>query len=208
LDYLPKCFDLVVRYSSLKNHIDELQIKTNRFILRTLTVSDVNDRYVSWLTSPTINTFIENSRSNADIDSIRNYVLERVGRRDVVFMGIFEKVSGQHIGNIKYEPVDQKTGDATVGILIGEQSWWGVGAAGEVLAHTALHLYADQNISNIKLGVHKLNKSAIKAYKKIGFQERNLLSVETDKPQIIEMEWNLLQDNRFIALIESSHLLS
>jgi len=42
-----------------------------------------------------------------------------------LFLGIYTLESQEHIGNIKYEPIDLKCGIAIMGILIGEDKWKG-----------------------------------------------------------------------------------
>ena len=110
------------------------EILTNRFILRPLGVADVSDRYAGWLSDQATSQYISAKLNLADL---RQYVLEHSARDDVLFLGIFEKGSGLHIGNIKYEPVNTELGYAIMGILIGEPEWRGKGAAGEVLLASA-----------------------------------------------------------------------
>jgi len=58
---------------------------------------------------------------------------------------------------------------AVMGILIREQSWWGKGAALEVINASVKYLKDKYLIEEIILGVKENNISAIKAYQKIGF---------------------------------------
>ena len=75
----------------------------------------------------------------------------------------------EHIGNIKFEPVDMNNSIATMGILIGDYNWRGKGVASEVLISCSNWLYKNKNINKIILGVDKKNISAINAYKKSNF---------------------------------------
>lgn len=144
------------------------EIFTNRFILRPLGVADVSDRYAGWLSDQSTSQYITARLNLADL---RQYVLERSDREDVLFLGIFENKTGLHIGNIKYEPVDAELGYAIMGILIGEPDWRSKGVAAEVLLASAEWLSNYRNIKTIVLGVSRANTAAIRAYQKVGFIE-------------------------------------
>jgi hypothetical protein len=96
---------------------DVVLISTTRFFLRTLTVADVSERYLSWLEEGQAQRFINGAKCENDMDSLRTYVAQRETRDDILFLGIFAH-DGTHIGNIKYEPIDSASAVAVVGILI------------------------------------------------------------------------------------------
>lgn len=160
-------------------------IFTNRFILRLLNVDDVTDRYLGWLKDETTSKFI--SSTNLNINELREYVLERLNRDDVLFFGIFERITGLHIGNVKYEPVNSKLRYATVGILIGEADWRGKGVVTEVLSESTIWLHQYHNIEQIVLGVSFANLAAIQAYKKAGFIEQTSMHIQNDSPENMTM---------------------
>ena len=84
--------------------------------------------------------------------------------------------SGEHIGNIKYEPIDIEEHQATMGILIGEENWRGRGVATEVINKSAIWLQENLTINKILLGVDVGNIGAIRAYEKSGFKENKVLN--------------------------------
>jgi aryl-alcohol dehydrogenase-like predicted oxidoreductase/RimJ/RimL family protein N-acetyltransferase len=145
--------------------------ETRRFVLRRLTTSDVTDRYLRWLQDERANRFILTASATPDLGTLRSYVAERENRADVLFLGIFVKGTGSHIGNIKFEPVDKVAASATMGILIGDDEWRGKGVATEVLEGSARWLFENQGISKIELGVDRDNGAGIKAYVRAGFRE-------------------------------------
>jgi RimJ/RimL family protein N-acetyltransferase len=101
---------------------------------------------------------------------LKAYIEARSGRSDVLFLGIFTRPGGAHIGNIKYEPVDELAGYAVMGILIGEPAWRGRDVAGEVITASAAWLAAHRNIREFVLGVQRDHEAAISAYRRIGFR--------------------------------------
>ncbi len=147
-----------------------VEISTHRFTLKSLYLADVTQRYADWLSDSSINQFIS---SRLSLEDLQRYVLERTNRDDVLFLGIFNKVDGLHIGNIKYEPINTLQQYAIMGILIGDSEWRGKGVAGEVILASADWLHKNKSINHFVLGVSKTNSAAIRAYQKIGFIEKS-----------------------------------
>jgi len=145
-------------------------INTKRFQLKTLTTKDVTENYLSWFSgSKEVVEYIAYAKTNVDINKLRQYVKEREDREDVLFLGIFTN-SGQHIGNIKYEPINLKDKSATMGILIGNKEWRGKGVATEVIKYSGKYLKENYKIKYIDLGVNNGNIAAVSAYKKMKFK--------------------------------------
>lgn len=147
-----------------------VEISTHRLTLKSLNLADVTERYSDWLSDSSANQFIS---SKLSLEELKKYVLERTKRDDVLFLGIFNKADGLHIGNIKYEPVNFEKSYAIMGILIGDAAWRGREVAGEVILASASWLHKNKKINQIVLGVSKSNIAAIRAYRKIGFIEKS-----------------------------------
>ncbi len=145
-------------------------IETERFLLRELLPDDVTDRYCDWMNDSVVKKWITGAQNTQTIESLREYVLQRVDRCDVYFFGIFERTKRLHIGNIKYEPVLPDLGVATMGVLIGDSNFRGVGAFDEVFTATAGWLNKNYGIKKINLGVHLENRAAVRSYYKAGFE--------------------------------------
>lgn len=153
----------------MTENISHILISTNRFNLKSLSISHVTDRYAAWLNDPLANQFISEKLSLTDL---QKYVAVRLNREDILFLGIFNKVDELHIGNIKYEPIDFERNYAIMGILIGDAAWRGKGVASEVILASASWLHKNKGIKHIILLVNKSNIAAIRAYQKIGFIEK------------------------------------
>ncbi|ALE53195.1 hypothetical protein SP60_02195 [Candidatus Thioglobus autotrophicus] len=164
-----------------------MTIQSDRFILRTLNQGDVSDRYLKWLCSQD-NPQIRYTRKKHDIKEVKSYVSQRENDDTVLFLGIFVRDSGNHIGNIKYEPIVIEEHQATMGILIGEKSWRGVGVATEVINATVIWLQKNLGIREFFLGVDLDNIYAIKAYEKSGFTKTDM---PHDSENIIIMQLGL-----------------
>lgn len=137
-------------------------------MLRQLTVADVTERYRDWLLEPEAKKNI--SATTDSLSELVQYVADRTQREDVLFLGIFDKLSGLHVGNLKYEPVNTELGYAIVGVLIGEVEYRGRGVATEVLVASTAWLKENRQINQFLLGVWKANLAAVRAYEKAGFK--------------------------------------
>lgn len=164
-------------------------ITSARFFLRPLTVDDVNERYLDWFRAPG-GERIASARAMTSLARLRDYVRDKAGRSDVLFLGIFDRETGRHIGNVKFEPVVPDEGYAVFGIFIGEEAARGQRVAGEVLDACGAWLRAERAINRILLGVAVDNHAAIRAYEKVGFRmgETEHLSRSAG---VVHMIWEL-----------------
>ena len=145
------------------------EIATPRFILRDLRQEDITPQYLGWFADPAAQKHIAAAADTQTLSQLRAYLAERTGRRDVLFLGIFDRTTGAHVGNVKFEPVDAAQGYAVMGILIGDPAYRGKGVASEVIAASGRWLKASEGITEIVLGVHCDNDAAIQAYERAGF---------------------------------------
>jgi [ribosomal protein S5]-alanine N-acetyltransferase len=153
-----------------KKHLNgNIEIISERFLLRELGEDDVTERYLGWLSDIEAKKFITAAAQTKSLSDLRKYVRARIGRDDILFFGIFEKTSGLHIGNIKFEPVNSELGYAIMGILIGDPNYRGKGVTVEVLIASAQWLKKYRKIRQLLLGVTRDNVAAIRAYEKVGF---------------------------------------
>ncbi len=166
------------------------EIPTARFRLRPLRPEDATERYSRWLDDGVAVRVIEAAAQPHAVENLRQYIVERQGRADVLFLGIFLREDGTHIGNIKYEPVDDAQGCAVMGILIGDPDWRGRGVAPEVIAASAHWLRDHRGIREIVLGVALDNTAAIRAYEKQGFRVEPTRHIAA-KPEAVTMVWRL-----------------
>jgi len=164
-------------------------ITTERFFLRPLSVEDVTPRYLGWFGAPGSER-ISAAADMTSLEKLTDYVREKSAREDVLFLGIFERQTHQHIGNIKFEPIMREEGCAVFGILIGEEGARGRGVTGEVLQACGAWLRENLSIREIVLGVATDNHAAIRAYEKVGFRIGKTGFID-EHPGIHQMIWTI-----------------
>jgi len=134
-------------------------------------VHHVTDEYLSWFDDSKTSKYIDYKLNQLAKDDLQDFVREKDLRNDVLFLGIFDKFSMKHIGNIKYEPIDFEEATATMGILLDANDWRGKGVGPEVIKGSALWMKENWGITTFFLGVDCENVAAVKAYNKIGFKK-------------------------------------
>jgi len=153
-------------------------IESGRFVLRPLAHKDVNERYLSWINGEGRSDYIEYSKQKKSRSDIISYVDSKNDKEDILLLGIFVKETGEHIGYIKYEPIDFIARFSIVGILIGEENWRGRGVATEVIKHSSMWLHERFNMEKIVLSVNVDNIAAVRAYEKADFKKRKTPYIE------------------------------
>jgi len=148
-------------------------IRGERIFLKILGEDDASEEYASWINDNEVNRYLETKKTT--VDDLKKYIAERARSDECLFFGIFLNEDGsgkhgKHIGNIKLEPISTKDKIATMGMMIGEKSWWGKGIATEALNILVDWAFENLDIYEIGLGVLKDNAAAIKVYEKSGFK--------------------------------------
>ncbi|MFN3346628.1 MAG: GNAT family N-acetyltransferase [Candidatus Bipolaricaulaceae bacterium] len=79
--------------------------------------------------------------------------------------------SGRHIGNVSLHSIRWEEGVAEVGIVLGEKDCWGQGYGPEALRLLMYYAFQELGLRKLVLHVRRENRRAMRAYRKVGFQE-------------------------------------
>lgn len=145
-------------------------MKTERFLIKKLTSKHANKNYLNWFKDSSVKKYILGSKQKINLNYLKKYIKHQNNKRGTLFFGIFNK-QNRHLGNIKFDNVSKKKNCVTVGILIGNKKYRGIGLAKEIINFFSEFFYKQYKIKNIFLGVNINNKNAIKAYIKTGFTQ-------------------------------------
>lgn len=168
--------------------VDNLRLTGEKIFLRLLRESDASEEYRSWLNDPVANKYLETRQ--ATMVELKKYINEKLKSDDALFLGIFWKENGRHIGNIKLQPIDTKKKDAVVGILIGNKDYWGKGVATEAVNLLSAYAFDVLGLRKIGLGVIFGNQAAIRVYGKCGFMIKKVESKTiTRDGQLFDKIW-------------------
>lgn len=146
----------------------KVKIEGKNIFLKSLGKKNATKEYCSWLNNPAVNKYLETRE--ATIAGIEKYIKDKNKNPNCLFLGIFFKENQKHIGTIKLEPVDFKNLKATLGLLIGDQDYWGKGIGKEATALLVDYGFNKLKLKEVNLGVISENKAAIRVYEKVGFK--------------------------------------
>ena len=149
-------------------------IETKRLVLRQLTVSDVNDQYLSWMNNPRIYQFLESKQGNQTISELRNFVSSTLEDSDTVFLAIIHREHNTHIGNIKLGPINTRHRNAALGFIIGEIDYWGKGYATEAISAICTFAAANFSLDQIYASCYSNNIGSKKSLLNSDFYEDGL----------------------------------
>jgi len=150
-------------------------IHSDRLLLRTLTPEDIGDRYLSWINDPDVFQYLEVRFTEQTIGSLRDSVSQFNDSEDNLFLGIFIKEDGTHIGNIKLGPINPHHQSAPIGIIIGDRNHWGKAYATETIQALTEYAFRALNIHKLFAGCYSSNEGSRRAFLKVGFEEEGRL---------------------------------
>ncbi|MCF2500102.1 GNAT family N-acetyltransferase [Dyadobacter chenhuakuii] len=144
-------------------------LESERLVLQPLNSKHLSEKYVNWLNDPEVNMYLA-SGGDYTYEMLRDYI-DKHEREDILFWAIFVKQTGEHIGNIKIDPIDEGNNTGEYGIMIGDRESWGKGFAYEASRLVINHCFKQLGLSGITLGVLKSNVGAVKLYRKLNFTD-------------------------------------
>lgn len=140
-----------------------------RIDLRPIRLTDVSNRYRSWVNDRETNRYTETRFRRHTPASLRRYVRETLKDRSIFFWAIVRKDLNTHIGNIKLGPVDWRHKRGDIGILIGDKNSWNQGFATESIRLLSEFAFARLLLHKLTAGAYETNGGSIRAFEKAGF---------------------------------------
>jgi len=142
-------------------------IESERLKLIPMNTSFITERYLAWLNDPEVYLFLETG-GNYSMDDLRSYVNTAIEKK-TLFWAIVQKDNGNHIGNIKIDPVNERHLTGEYGIMMGDKESWGKGFAHEATDALLKYCFQTLGLRKVLLGVVKDNDNAVKLYHRLGF---------------------------------------
>lgn len=146
-------------------------ITDKSLFLRSLTEVDATSQYLSWLTSPEINRYLEIRFSPPrTISDLVNFIKVANASTQTLLLGIF-LTDGRHIGNIKLGPIDWNHASSDIGFLIGDSKEWGKGYASIAIGLMVNYAFKNLNLAKLTAGCYAINEGSRHALLNAGFVE-------------------------------------
>ena len=80
-----------------------------------------------------------------------------------------EDMRGHHIGNVMYYNIDERRGEAELGITIGDKRYWNHGYGTDIVRTFLRFLFTEMNMRRIYLNTLDWNVRAQRSFRKAGF---------------------------------------
>jgi len=171
---------------------------------------DDAEKWTAWDNDPEVTIPLGGeSHEPYSLEKSREILEDCIKKQSQIF-SIVDLATEECIGRCMLVNIDQIDRRATLGISIGEKSFWGKGYGQEASLLLLDYGFNLLNLNNIMLGTYAYNARAIHCYQKIGFKEigrvRQGKIIGGKKYDIIEMdmlaeEFNSIYVN---SLIEQS----
>lgn len=140
-----------------------------RVVLRRKRLSDVERDY-RWRSDPELAAFDATQplrSSYADFSALYREELEYPGPfRHILAL---EDAHGKHIGNTMYYNLDERRGEAELGITIGDRAYWGQGYGTDAVRTLVHYLFQTTPLQRIYLHTLEWNQRAQRCFQKAGF---------------------------------------
>jgi RimJ/RimL family protein N-acetyltransferase len=82
----------------------------------------------------------------------------------------FESMDGRHIGNVMYYNIDERRGEAELGITIGDRRFWGHGYGTDAVQTFLNYLFTETSLQRVYLNTLDWNVRAQRSFRKAGFR--------------------------------------
>jgi len=136
--------------------------------LSPVSMDDV-EKYTEWLNDLEIGQFVTLAHIVLDMEK-ETELLRNLMEGNYIF-AIVEKDTNKVIGNCGIHQVSQVHRNASLGIFIGEKTFWNQGIGTEATGLLLDFAFNILNLHNVYLSVMSYNKRAIRCYEKIGFKK-------------------------------------
>lgn len=145
------------------------ELRGDQVFMRELVEADVTERYVRWMNDPDVTRFLESRLGTNDAESIARFVRGVKSDPDSLMWAICDRISGEHVGNVKLGPVNWAHRFGDIGLIIGERAAWGRGIATEVISLVTDYAFSDLWLHKLTASMYEENTGSKKAFAKAGF---------------------------------------
>ena len=145
------------------------RIDTGRLFLRTLTADDASEKYTGWLNDPEVNQYLETRHFKQTLQSCTNFINSCNEDPASHLFGIFEKATGDHIGNAKIGFINPVYQRGQISIFIGEKHYWGRGLSSEVVKALTDFSFRQLGLHRLEAGCYESNLASLRVFLKSGY---------------------------------------
>jgi ribosomal-protein-alanine N-acetyltransferase len=139
--------------------------------LRAIEASDLNADYREWFNDEEVCHYNSHHRFPNYDENMHEYYKSTVKSQKNLVLGICDKETDAHIGNVALQNIDSVNRSAEFAILIGDKSFWGKGVGTEATRLVLTHAFEQLNLARIYCGTAEDNIGMQKLASTTGFKE-------------------------------------
>ncbi len=98
-----------------------------------------------------------------------------------------ETIDGKHIGNCTCYDINERKGEAQLGIMIGDRNYWDKGYGTDAVSTMVNHIFLNTNLKRIYLKTLDWNLRAQKCFKNCGFTPCGQLNRDGNNFMVMEL---------------------
>jgi ribosomal-protein-alanine N-acetyltransferase len=148
---------------------DEMCFYGDRVYLKKISVSEIDDTFMSWFSNEELMKYYTNSGDKITKEKILNSISDGEVSKTNYTYGIYDKTNSKCIGTIKIGPINLKHKISDLVVLIGDVSYHGKGLAPEAISLGNKIAFDVYDIRKLYGGMYETNISSIKSYTKAGW---------------------------------------
>jgi len=154
--------------------IKKIKLSEGKILIRPLKKNDLT-RTIVWLKDPQVNKFLAATFEDLDLKKELDWLSEMNNSLIDFIFAIEDKKNKRYIGNCGLHKVSWENKTCEFGIMIGEKEYWGKAFGTDTIKGIIKIAFRKLNLLKIKLFVYEYNERAINAYKKCGFEVKEIL---------------------------------
>ena len=140
---------------------------SQRLLLRTFTVADINPHYVGALNDWSVVGRTEARHRSWDLESVQSYVDNATKLNESQLIGLFLRDTEEHIGNVRLSSFNNR--HVELGIMIHAKQHWGKGFAAEALGEIDRYVFDVLSLHKICADYHADNFASATIFRKAGY---------------------------------------
>ena len=146
-------------------------VEGERVILREKQVTDIAEDY-EWRTDPELAKLDATRPLQMSYREFERYSVEELNYPAIRSKRLSVDTScGSHIGNVMFYDIDLRTGEAELGIMIGDKDYWSQGYGTETVNRLLDHMFQEYPFNRVYLHTLSWNHRAQKSFHKSGFKD-------------------------------------
>jgi [ribosomal protein S5]-alanine N-acetyltransferase len=133
------------------------------------------DSYFNWINDRSIINYLDTGNFPKTKDQLVDYIKSVNDDPSQVMFSVFEKSSGEYIGNAKLGNIDWVNRTAKYGRMIGSKNMQGKGYGSDMALLLLYYAFNILNLNKVCAGVEEGNLSSINSNKKNGLEVEGIL---------------------------------